>query len=282
MENTPKNYLLIITSEVSSQDNSQSEPTPPVCCLGDGSLKADYEIMLQRRYSESRAQMERNDVLALKLLQEEEQQLRCAQEKREAMLLEDARVAADLSRKLQSQSSTTWPRSYSEKDTSSIVDIRPRSSSSIPDTRAVPRRGENIAKQKNGILRYFGVKEKNNPCQVADTKSLCEKIDRKRKILNTGVSTSNSKTLHLKQELQWPGDSCADDVVVLSQVAEGRTDDESIASPGQYLTHQDDIPTAWNCTICTFSNHELLTECEMCGCARKNTRLRVESRLDII
>jgi len=302
LQNTPANYLEHIKSICSSQDNSEFDLISSARPLGDGLLKAEYETQVRLLHAEHSAQIERDDRLALELLQEEEAQLQKDREIREAMSQEDSRIAAELSLR----SPLAPPPSREGK--APTKNKRSSTGSIRNGHRSITKVGDNC-QQKNGILNYFNAAvdrtertssngNKIDTCIIINkdeegrgkrssqdhSRSVEEGIQRKRPLgagssaedRSGGCSRAPKKVgLSLHRSSTSAVSSCDPSVVPVVDLASPSQIGlpYTVIAPSQSLTAASSTAAvdvqSWSCAICTFSNFGLLPECEMCGSSRK-------------
>ena len=336
--------------------------------LGDGSLKADYLRELKVKHAEESVQIEKDDQLALELLEEEEAQLRTTQERRETMLLEDRRIATDLAQRLKSEAR---PEASSHVHRQVQVVKGSNRDGKQKNKRGSRQKMEgHMAPQKNRIMHYFNINGKNggsgdssgiashssgssssssrdssssrrrstedgiNGHEFSDSGRDCfsengnhdmsqtsthsgdcvEEValptgppaKRCPLVSDTSSPHSSRTTLHgssslksflSQSSLRHTDDSASPsppaDIMVLASsvisphppypqetprhhahVASSPPSAASSASPEVVLSQPAASPLSWDCTVCTFSNYGLLSECEMCGEKRGKKRRR--------
>jgi hypothetical protein len=274
LESTPDNYLELITSIYNSQDNSKSNHLPTARPLGDGSLKEDYDTLQRIKHEENNAQIEKDDRLALELLQEEEAQLVSDRERRQAVLLEDTRVAVELAKRLNSE---TLQRRNSHGREPTVHQKRlasgaPGASRHKQDARAGC--GAPLP-QKHGILQYFNTKIGGGSSSSCSSKFGRQGASRG----NSGPGEKNSgsgDTMKRKASSTACGDhrrpplqtsslqEC--DMFCPKDALSTATTRVTASSPSLSASTQPVTAAVhfWNCSACTFSNYGLLAECEMC------------------
>lgn len=277
--NTPQNYLEHIQAVYNSQDNSQHNHVPIAQCLGDGVLKEEYESQVRVRRAEDNVQIEQDDLLALELLQEEESLLQKDRERREAMLLEDSRIAAELSLRMKSEA----PSSTARDSFSSSKKTKEKLARGATGQKNRLKR-EDSAGRTNGILKYFNShmtsstesqssSQGSNHDSGSHSSSSIEGDGKKRPLDTRTYDKSCHLSSVIKRRLDHPLPSnsininSAVDLSLSPPPLSSKTISSETLSSSPILTPQSahNAQQTWNCAICTFCNFGLLQECEMCG-----------------